>query len=305
MNKSNLYLIGNGFDLHHGLPTRYSDFQKFIEEHYPDLEWDFEEHFRMDVDHQYLWRQFENDLSTFDWESFFNRYNHIDVGSESFRPSEAFGLEDELVQEGENIVESIKSAFREWIESLDYPESISDDLLLGGFEENSKFITFNYTDTLERYYGIDANDILYIHNKADDNRGEIIFGHGTEQEPKPRPDELDEEGNSNRTMFTDAEDAARSVFYELQKDTGSVIVEHRDFLERLSGINGIVVLGHSLGKVDWPYLKYFKGLLPNAFWQFSYYGEQDMQNIKNVCSETLELNWKDVQLIRLYELIRS
>jgi hypothetical protein len=220
-------------------------------------------------------------------------------------PSEAFGLEDELVHEGENIIELIRNAFREWIKALDYPGSISDDLLFQGLEENSKFITFNYTDTLERYYGIDAKDILYIHNKADDNGGEIIFGHGTEHEPKPRPDELDEDGNSNRAMFTDAEDAARSIFYELQKDTDSVIGEHSDFLERLSAINKIVLLGHSLGKPDWPYLKYLKGLLPDAFWRFSYYGEQDMQNIKNVCLETLELNWEDVQLIRFYELVRS
>jgi hypothetical protein len=54
MDKSFLYIIGNGFDLHPGLSTRYSDFHRYIVAHYPDLERDFEEHFRMDVDHQYL-----------------------------------------------------------------------------------------------------------------------------------------------------------------------------------------------------------------------------------------------------------
>ena len=27
-----LYIIGNGFDLHHNLPTQYSDFSKYIQE---------------------------------------------------------------------------------------------------------------------------------------------------------------------------------------------------------------------------------------------------------------------------------
>lgn len=227
INKPTLYIIGNGFDLHHGLPTRYSDFYRYISENYSELEWDFEEYFRMHIDEQYLWKQFESDLSTFDWESFFIAFNHTDVGSESFRPSEAFGLEDELITEAESIVESIKDAFKEWIESLEYPESLTDDVLLAGFQDHSRFITFNYTDTLERYYGISGDDILYIHNKADDFGGELIFGHGAQQEAKPRPDDLDEDGNSNRTMFTDAEDAARSVLYQFQKDTEAVICDRR------------------------------------------------------------------------------
>ena len=31
MNTTNILVIGNGFDLVHGLPTRYMDFLKFIE----------------------------------------------------------------------------------------------------------------------------------------------------------------------------------------------------------------------------------------------------------------------------------
>ncbi|MBR6755416.1 MAG: hypothetical protein IKM15_00470, partial [Peptococcaceae bacterium] len=26
-----LYIIGNGFDLHHGLPTSYADYKKFLQ----------------------------------------------------------------------------------------------------------------------------------------------------------------------------------------------------------------------------------------------------------------------------------
>lgn len=33
-----LYIIGNGFDVFHGLPTRYSDFRSYIISLYPDAE---------------------------------------------------------------------------------------------------------------------------------------------------------------------------------------------------------------------------------------------------------------------------
>ena len=34
MNTTNILVIGNGFDLAHGLPTRYMDFLEFIEEYF-------------------------------------------------------------------------------------------------------------------------------------------------------------------------------------------------------------------------------------------------------------------------------
>lgn len=33
----NLYICGNGFDLYHGLKTKYSDYKTFLESHY---KWD-------------------------------------------------------------------------------------------------------------------------------------------------------------------------------------------------------------------------------------------------------------------------
>lgn len=297
-----IYIIGNGFDLYNRLNTGYCDFHRFVVQRYPDLGWDLEEHFRLDVDDQYLWRDFEQDLSTFDWESFFNWYNEVDISRENFRRNEVFGLEDELNQQGEAIVESKRSAFREWIEDLEYHESLQDDMILSIFQQGDRFISFNYTNTLERYYGISKSTILYIHNKLEEFGGELIFGHGTKHEVTPRSDELYEDGNTKRTIFTDAEDTSRSIFYKLRKDTDSVIENHHDFFEQLYGNEKIVVLGHSLGSVDWPYFKHLRGLLPDAWWQFSYNGEEDVRNIENLNLNVLGLSQKKIKLIRLDEL---
>lgn len=31
-----LFIIGNGFDISHGLPTRYCDFQTYLKKEYPE-----------------------------------------------------------------------------------------------------------------------------------------------------------------------------------------------------------------------------------------------------------------------------
>src|SRR5690606_39278694 len=77
------------------------------------------------------------------------------------------------------------------------------------------FLNFNYTDTLTELYGISRDRILYIHNNVNDQFGDLIFGHGQEQEDEPEGDEIDENGDSNRTMFTDSERASRHPFYAL------------------------------------------------------------------------------------------
>ena len=40
-----LFIIGNGFDIGHGLPTQYWDFRTYLENVYPDFLYVFEEHY--------------------------------------------------------------------------------------------------------------------------------------------------------------------------------------------------------------------------------------------------------------------
>lgn len=32
-----LYIIGNGFEIHHGIPSRYSNYRDWLEDNNPDL----------------------------------------------------------------------------------------------------------------------------------------------------------------------------------------------------------------------------------------------------------------------------
>lgn len=60
---SNLFVIGNGFDLHHGIQSRFSDFGRRIAEVAPDLLELINEYLFVDED---FWNCFESRLATFD-----------------------------------------------------------------------------------------------------------------------------------------------------------------------------------------------------------------------------------------------
>lgn len=298
-----LFIIGNGFDLYSGLRTRYSDFHSFVSENYSDLESDIEEYFSFTVDEHYLWKDFENDLGTFNFKNLYDTHNNIDVLSETFRPSEAFGLEDEITETTEALVQNIRDAFSNWISEIDFSESCIGKVNQINFGKEDLFINFNYTDTLEVLYKIAKEKILYIHNNANESFGDLIFGHGKQEEDVPKQEELDENGDSNRTMFTDSEDAARYPFYALIKQTEDVLKEHGAFFNGLKNIDLIVVLGHSLGHVDWPYFQRLKSLFPSANWKFSYYGEKEKSKLKVLAEEMLGQNQKGIEMITIDELL--
>ena len=119
------------------------------------------------------------------------------------------------------------------------------------FAPKSRFLTFNYTSTLQSVYGVDDKNVFHIHGRSDKS-DELIFGHRKTMEEEP---ELDENGDSNRTIFSDAEGAAKYPLYALQKPVDEIIHRNREYFESLHGITDVMVIGHSLNNVDLPYFR--------------------------------------------------
>lgn len=249
-----LYLIGNGFDLWHDLPTSYSCFYDFAKDTLDEIE----NYYSFDLNQTAPWCDFENSLGYFNWENFYQAHNNIDATSEDFRPSFVYGLEDDLREQADQHVETIRECFREWITEID--TSTADRRMV--FPDNARFITFNYTSTLQSIYGIAQAKILHIHGQAE-AFDELVFGHGETREEEP---ELDENGDSNRTIFSDAEGAALYPFYALQKPVEEVLNRHKHFFDTLPGVTDIVVVGHSLNKIDLPYFRRIQEQTQSARW---------------------------------------
>lgn len=63
-----LYIIGNGFDLHHGVASKYSDFKAYLAKHDRDLLYALEHLYDCDD----IWGDFEQNLLSISRETFIN-----------------------------------------------------------------------------------------------------------------------------------------------------------------------------------------------------------------------------------------
>lgn len=169
---------------------------------------------------------------------------------------------------------------------------------------DSLFLSFNYTDTLETTYKIPTEQILYIHGKALRN-DELILGHHDEtlfqNEPIPQFNSEEE-----REMYYDvyAEDVrmleAREVikdyFRDTYKDTASRIQANSQFFKSLNHIGEIYIYGHSLSPIDFDYFYEIKKYAsPNCQWYISYHDELELYNAHNFAQK---LGIQNYQLIK-------
>lgn len=269
-----LYIIGNGFDKHHNLPTGYNDFHQFVVNNYTDTDvaYFFHEYFQLRIDDKYhLWSDFENDLGSFNWKSFFDEKNNLDIQDENFRPSFTYGLQDDLKQDTDELVDVIKEAFENWLKQIDL--ELNHKKI--AFEAEAIFLNFNYTLTLEKVYKIPSENIFHIHGDLENNQSSLIFGHNEELIEIP---EINENGDSNRTMFTDSENTAKYPFYAFQKPVNEIISDNKNFFESLRNIEQVVIWGHSLNKIDIPYFEeIIRQTNDSINWKVGFYYEREKE----------------------------
>ncbi|WP_207903126.1 bacteriophage abortive infection AbiH family protein [Rheinheimera sp. D18] len=256
-----LYIIGNGFDLWHGLPTSYGHFSEYA---YSLLS-EIENYYALDFNQYNPWHDFENALGDFDSDTFLDNYNEIDASADDFRPSFVYGLEDELTEQTNTHVDAIRDTFSEWINQID----VSKAVVKLTFPEHSLFLSFNYTSTLQTVYGVDSNCILHIHGNSENN-DELIFGHG---EDIHEIHAFDEDGEPTGDMFSDARENARYPLYALKKPVDDVLARHEGYFDKLRDIGDVIVIGHSMNKIDHPYFRRINQVASDATWTVVYYSD--------------------------------
>lgn len=279
-NMITLYVIGNGFDLHHKLPTSYSYFYQENNELLDGLS----NYFPNSHD-ETPWHNFEENLGKYDAEIIFSECNHLDIGDEKFKLSMLYGLEDELAEQTKNIVSDLQDAFSEWINSIEIdPDKIVERLNL---EPNSSYLSFNYTTTLEKIYDIPKDSILYIHGCAE-RYDDLIFGHGLNIDEDPQ---FDEDGESLRTPFSDAISSSRYPLSALKKPVVDIINKNSIFFSSLSNLERVLIIGHSISRVDHPYfIKIKENVSNNCKWVVSYYSDEEKEeHMKNLSACGIEM----------------
>ncbi|CED57349.1 putative uncharacterized protein [Aliivibrio wodanis] len=138
-----LYIIGNGFDLWHDLPTSYAKFYEFAKNTLDELE----NYYSFDLQELEPWHDFENALGAFDANSFLEFHNEVDIMSDDFKQKQIFGLEDEITEQTDIHVSTVQETFIGWVNQID----VSQIKTKMQFPEDSHFLTFNYTSTLQHF----------------------------------------------------------------------------------------------------------------------------------------------------------
>ena len=263
-----LFIIGNGFDISNGMRTEYHQFYHFLKNNHEEFFRSVADLFLADFETDRLWCEFEECLSAFTPEFFIDNELTPQKTAET-----VLDFQELLLQ-----------YFKEWISNV----SLSINKETGSFISNSYFVNFNYTDTLEKLYKVPCDKILHIHGKASDPQSRLIVGHSS----KATIDEMCESYGIVKDGHLECTEeefnyltATEMMLFTLRKPTEEVIKQKLTAID-FQPVTEIVVLGHSLGVVDWSYFKYIKEHLSQPIhWSFSAYSERDREQIHTFVKE--------------------
>jgi hypothetical protein len=139
-------------------------------------------------------------------------------------------------------------------------------------EPHAAFITFNYTNTLQRYYGICEAQVLHIHGSIREGAKSLILGHGTARTSKTTdPEEMDVIDPREAA----GQDHLERYYEDTLKPVAAAIRRNRHQFEALSDVSTVYVWGHSLSEVDIPYFQEIVRATCSPFWNVSYGNEHE------------------------------
>ncbi len=294
MSDKRLYIIGNGFDIFHGIKSKYSDFKDFVKKQNRNLFDALEEYFNSDE----LWADFEETLAYIDMDKIVDDASDflISYAAEDWSDAYHHDYQYEIRRVINIVTVDLKKIFTRWVLELDIPTSKKLPL-----PKSSTYLTFNYTKTLEKNYQIPSANIVYIHNKAVDENSTLILGHSRQPTQKISfNEEIDMEDEDVR--IAEGHQILNNYFLRTYKNTETIISEKQSFFNQIKNIDEIYVFGHSISTVD---QKYFEKILSvvskNATWTVSYYGhEQQSERFETLLNLGIEAD--KIKLIQLTDL---
>lgn len=274
MSYSDLFIIGNGFDLAHGMPTKYDDFKRWlIENDRIDIIQELQHAFPGMKGGKYLlWSDFETALGQYDIDTVLNwGWDDLYITSSSIgnlkfdRPSSLLNIK---------LPDIIRDVFPAWVKSIPLATIPTYKL-----PSQALYLSFNYTDTIERLYRIPDSHILHIHGRVSVNDA-LVVGHNRSIDPSEYwDDHLDvRENNERMQRLVDMND--------LQKPSFELINQNESFFRLLNTVQTVTVLGHSCASIDFPYFRKVRmSIRGDAEWIFNPYSEEDVIRINTLKKE--------------------
>jgi len=241
------YILGNGFDRAHGIPTSYADFKQYLKDHDhgdPTMQDQLEKMFVFDGD----WKNFEEALAfpNKEAEQVYEKLELVDVFSKV-----------------------LTEWFQEWFNTIDAKIVPQCKKEFKGFTNEDYYLSFNYTSLLTlSEYDIDTSHVCKIHNSVamryyfrDEKDMQLVFGHG------------------NKIIVDEGKSKLATLLY---KDTEKAYARNKDFFERVEyqPIEEIIVIGFSYSLIDQYYFDRIRKMFPTTRWVLGTHSKEDIKNCK-------------------------
>lgn len=243
-----LYIIGNGFDLFTGFRTSYADFKRWLEINYVFVYEKMKAAYNMEGE---WWNNFEVNLGELDIHQYVRNFtppeksaeeiikqieernNHLN--STSLIPD--LHIESTCARRLRGLPDILQHCFERWV--ADCQSIITTPQYVYIEKDDSYFINFNYTDTLEWLYKIPDEKVLHIHGRAS-KHDKLIFGHNK---------------YIHGGMFEGVDvDQTCLELSKYLKNPYEYIFTHNKLPDILSNVEFVHVYGLSLSPVDENYL---------------------------------------------------
>ncbi|ENR5392236.1 bacteriophage abortive infection AbiH family protein [Providencia rettgeri] len=258
-----LYIIGNGFDLFHGMKTSYNDFKAFVR----GADYDVYQAVNDFAPAGDEWNELESSLGDID---FYNIIEECEMyltpyGADDFKDRDHHTYEFEIERITNNLTSDLLNQFCNWVSKIEVPEG-NQYKKFKTIDHDAIFLTFNYTSTLEQLYSINKDNVKHIHGSINDSSSEIILGHGWERTETVNP----APGIDQDTRMSGAYALLDEMFDSNFKNSSEIINQEHVFFNSLSSVTEIVVIGHSLSHVDSRYFEEILNYVPqNTIWRYA------------------------------------
>ena len=285
---NNLYIVGNGFDLAHGLPTSYTHFAYFIYKNYiadtqPEYKclvyeefleksenilislshnvWNFPAEEIEDIqpwayvkgvlagflgilsycETDDLWSHLEYALGEIDYQLIRDEIEDIVDKEGDLDPRKTRYVLEDGSSPWPRAAQEFKKVFRQWIATVDIEKSRMKESFLNYSKINKGgFINFNYTETLQKMYDVQSQNILYIHGFRGNEKDELIVGHCAREV-------------GYKSYMLEYDDNVRDLHEELKKDVQ--LGKLKKFLDIQENVDSIICIGFSFGDSDDEYIR--------------------------------------------------
>lgn len=269
-NKNVLYIIGNGFDLAHDMKTSYEDFHQWlldngessavnrIESLYPNI-----------TNNEGRWCDVESALGSITLEEAINYDRIFQECSDEINCEDSSHDAYRCGEKLKNVVDILPCLLKSWV------ASISTKDISPRFEiiKDAKFLSFNYTRTLEDTYQIKTDKILHIHETVIGDRP-LVVGYG---ESRFEDDEYVPDDDAIDVVLI------KNLLSHCCKPVDAILKEPipKKWFESLGEIESVIVYGHSCSMVDKPYFETVAdNIKANASWTFNVHDTNKNKSIE-------------------------